>query len=68
MDERLKALREGMKYGLWLYSHCKNGTVCVGTMGKTLKNAIDEVNRGDYDIALRRRRSDEARRNSKKNE
>lgn len=52
MDEKIRNLRTGMKYGIWLYAHWLDGIQYVGTRKKTLKDAIDEVNRGALDESL----------------
>ena len=39
---------EGMRRGITLYAWWKDGTQYVGTTGRTLKQALDEVNALEY--------------------
>ncbi|RLI67093.1 hypothetical protein DRO91_10730 [Candidatus Heimdallarchaeota archaeon] len=40
---RSKGFVEGMKEGIRLYAHMKDGVSYVGTTGKTMKQALTEV-------------------------
>ena len=42
-------MRKGAKAGIWLYAHWKDGTQYVGTTGKTLYQARDDVDNGKCD-------------------
>ena len=48
-DLELKLFREGMKAGVWLFAHWKDGRQLVGTGGTTLKEAWTKVDNGEYD-------------------
>lgn len=41
----LQAYRAGMKKGIWLYAWWKDGVQYVGTSGRTLKQALEEVDK-----------------------
>ena len=43
MDESTKAYYEGLKEGIWRFAWMKDGVYYVGTTGKTLKEALAEV-------------------------
>lgn len=42
---QIEAYYEGVKLGVSLYAHWKDGTQYVGTCGKTLKDALKEIDR-----------------------
>lgn len=43
--ENLKRHYSGVRAGVTMYAHWKDGVQYVGTTGKTLKDAIKELNR-----------------------
>jgi hypothetical protein len=43
--EKLKMYYSGLKDGIQIYAHWKDGTQYVGTVGKTLRAAIIELNK-----------------------
>ena len=43
VDNYLQAYKEGMKKGIWLYAWWKDGVQYVGTSGRTLEQALKEV-------------------------
>jgi hypothetical protein len=45
-----RAYHEGLREGLEMYAHCKDGTQYVGTCGKTLKQALAEVDQQEQSI------------------
>lgn len=45
-----KAYHEGIREGLRMYAQWRDGTEYVGTCGKTLKQAIAEIDKQEADI------------------
>jgi hypothetical protein len=45
--EKLKMYFQGQRDGVMLYAHWKNGVQYVGTCGKTLQQAIKDINDGE---------------------
>jgi len=45
-----KAYHEGVREGLEMYAHWKDGVQYVGTCGKTLKQALAEVDKQEEDV------------------
>ena len=45
----VKAYHEGLREGLEMYAHWKDGVQYVGTCGKTLKQAIAEIDKQEQD-------------------
>ena len=45
-----RAYHEGMREGVRLYAHWKDGVEYVGTTGKTLKKAIETIDQQEQDI------------------
>ena len=41
----MKAYYEGVKEGIWKYAYMKDGVYYVGTTGRTLKEALAEVDK-----------------------
>lgn len=39
----IQAYYDGIKEGIWMYAHMKDGTYYVGTTGKTLKEALAAI-------------------------
>ena len=48
-----RAYYKGMREGLAMYAHWKNGTQYVGTTGRTLHQAIAELQQEEADIVAR---------------
>ena len=42
-ENEIKAYYDGVKEGVWKFAWMKDGTYYVGTTGKTLKEAITDV-------------------------
>lgn len=49
IEKELAIWRAGVKHGVWMYAHWKNGTQYVGSSGKTLKRAMAEIDAGKED-------------------
>jgi hypothetical protein len=51
MDKTLlaRAYHEGLREGLEMYAHWRDGVQYVGTCGKTLKQALEEINKQEQD-------------------
>lgn len=45
-----RAYHEGLREGLEMYAHWKDGTQYVGTCGKTLKQALAEIDQQEQSI------------------
>jgi hypothetical protein len=45
-----KAYHDGLREGLEMYAHWRDGTQYVGTCGKTLKQALAEIDKQEADI------------------
>ena len=45
-----KAYHNGLREGLEMYAHWRDGTQYVGTCGKTLKQALAEIDKQEADI------------------
>ena len=45
-----KAYHDGLREGIELYAHWRDGTQYVGTCGKTLKQALAEIDKQEADI------------------
>ena len=41
--EEIDAYYEGLREGVYIYAYMKDGTYYVGTTGKTLKSAYEEI-------------------------
>ena len=41
--EEIDAYYEGLREGVYMYAYMKDGTYYVGTTGKTLKSAYEEI-------------------------
>ena len=41
--EEIDAFYEGLREGVYMYAYMKDGTYYVGTTGKTLKQAYNEI-------------------------
>ena len=52
-ESELKAYYDGLREGIMLYAHWKDGTQYVGTTGRTLIKALEEVGRDEYDAVSR---------------
>ena len=46
----VRAYHEGLREGLEMYAHWKDGVQYVGTCGKTLKQALAEINKQEEDV------------------
>lgn len=44
------AYHEGMRDGIHRYAHWRDGVQYVGTTGRTLKEALDDVNQAEADL------------------
>ncbi len=44
-----RAYHEGLREGLEMYAHWKDGVQYVGTCGKTLKQALEEIDKQEQD-------------------
>lgn len=44
-----KAYHEGVREGLTMYAHWRDGVQYVGTCGKTLKQALAEIDKQEQD-------------------
>ena len=42
-EDEMRAYYDGVKEGIWKYAYMKDGTYYVGTTGKTLKQAYNEI-------------------------
>lgn len=47
------AYYKGMREGITLYAHWKDGVQYVGTTGRTLKDALSEIDKQEYDLVKR---------------
>ena len=45
-----RAYHEGLREGLEMYAHWKDGTQYVGTCGKTLKQALAEIDQQEQSV------------------
>lgn len=45
-----RAYYEGMRDGIHRYAHWRDGTQYVGTTGRTLQQALDDVNQTETDL------------------
>jgi hypothetical protein len=45
-----RAYHEGMRDGIHLYAHWRDGVQYVGTTGRTLNQALDAVNQAEADL------------------
>ncbi len=45
-----RAYYEGLRDGIHQYAHWRDGVQYVGTTGRTLKEALDEVNEAEADL------------------
>jgi hypothetical protein len=45
-----RAYHEGMRDGIHRYAHWRDGVQYVGTTGRTLKEALDDVNQAEADL------------------
>lgn len=45
-----RAYYEGLRDGIHKYAHWRDGVQYVGTTGRTLQEALDEVNRAESDL------------------
>lgn len=51
---------EGLRDGVYKYAHWKDGVQYVGTVGRTLKEAIQDIaDEEEYEITLIKRNSNE---------
>ena len=48
-----RAYYKGMREGITLYAHWKDGVQYVGTTGRTLKDALSEIDKQEYDLVKR---------------
>lgn len=48
-----RAYYDGVRQGLEMYAHWRDGTQYVGTTGRTLKEAIERVNLAEADVLSR---------------
>jgi len=53
---QVKAYHEGMREGIQLYAHWKDGVQYVGTTGRTLKQALETVDQEEADILAKYKR------------
>jgi len=47
------AYYKGMREGITLYAHYKDGVQYVGTTGRTLKDALSEIDKQECDLVKR---------------
>jgi hypothetical protein len=45
-----RAYYEGLRDGIYRYAHWRDGVQYVGTTGRTLKQALDDVNQAEADL------------------
>ena len=48
-----RAYYDGVRQGIEMYAHWRDGTQYVGTTGRTLKEAIERVNLAEADVLSR---------------
>jgi len=48
-----RAYYEGVREGVQMYAHWKDGEQFVGTTGRTLKEAIERINLAEADVLAR---------------
>ena len=49
LPKEIRIFRAGVKFGLYTFAWWKDGIQYVGTCDKTLKQAYQEVDNGEYD-------------------
>jgi hypothetical protein len=45
-----RAYHEGLRQGVHMYAHWRDGTQYVGTTGRTLKEALDAINQQEKEL------------------
>lgn len=51
-----RAYHQGLREGVEMYAHWKDGVQYVGTTGRTLKQALDTIDQEEADILARYQR------------